>query len=307
MTPSPRNLRPFFFLFAGMVAWWLAPAAFRRVVYRVAYEFEAPSFVLSSRVADLARYWEMRSRDKDDLIRAGRDMSRGLAAIEFDVSRNAALKEENSRLEKLLGLPERPDFRTVPARVAQRRLGMWWQQIVLRRGEDSGVRIGCPVVSADGVVGRVREVFYDTCVVELVSSPSFRISAKIAGTENSAVTYQGAGALPFRPVSGVIRDIPAGCVFPSEAEISDDGDSAGTRPFEVVTSGLGGIFPAGLKIGTLAGTPVLQPGGVFLESRVELSQSLASLEEAAILVPVNPDVLETVVSFREPSGGDSGK
>ena len=33
MTPETRNLRPFFFLFVGMIVWWFAPAAFRRAVY----------------------------------------------------------------------------------------------------------------------------------------------------------------------------------------------------------------------------------------------------------------------------------
>ena len=196
MTPEIRNLRPFFFLFAGMFVWWFAPAAVRRAVYEAVYEFEAPSFVLSSRMRELAQYWELRSRSENDLIRAGRDASRLAATMQYEISRNAALRAENLRLEKLLGLPSRPEYRTVPARTVQRRLGMWWQQLVLRRGEEDGVRPGCPVVTAYGVVGRVREVFYDTCVVELISSPSFRISARIAGMENGADAYI---SKPFDP------------------------------------------------------------------------------------------------------------
>lgn len=289
MAPETRNLRPFIFLFAGMVAWWFAPAAFRRIVYRAVYRFEAPAVVLSSKMRDLGLYWEMRSRGKDDLIRAGRDLSRAYAGMRYQVEQNEALKTENRRLEKMLGLPERPEYRSVSARVAQRRLGTWWQQILLRRGEDSGIRIGCPVVDASGVVGRVREVFYDTCVVELVSSPAFRISANITGAGiRCPVTYQGAGARPFRSPGGKIYDIPAGIVIPEDA-----------GKIEVETSGLGGIFPAGLKIGRLAGTLSGDDGGIVWEAPVELSRELASVEEVSVLVPVNPDVLETTVSFRE--------
>lgn len=288
MTPETRNLRPFVLLFAGMIAWWFVPAAVRRAVYEAAYEFEAPSFVLSSRMSDLARYWELRSRSSDELIRAGRDASRLAATMQYEIAANSALREENARLEALLGLPSRPDYRTVPARTAQRRLGMWWQQIVLRRGKKDGIRPGCPVVNAYGVVGRVRDVFSDTCVVELISSPSFRVSATLSGAENLAVTYQGAGASPFRGASGKIGDIPAEVVFPDN----------GVR-VDVVTSGLGGIFPAGLKIGSLAGMPARSEDGVFREAVVEPSQNLASVEEAAILVPVNPDVLESLSSGDE--------
>ncbi len=284
MTPETRNLRPFVFLFAGMIAWWFVPAAVRRVVYEAAYEFEAPAFVLSSRMSDLARYWELRSRNRDDLIRAGRDASRLAATMQYEIAAASELRKENARLETLLGMPSRPEYRTVPARVAQRRLGMWWQQLVLRRGKKDGIRPGCPVVNAYGVVGRVRDVFSDTCVVELISSPSFRISAMLTGEENLAVTYQGAGATPFSRATGRIGDIPAGTVFPENGARTD-----------VVTSGLGGIFPAGLRIGSLAGTPARSEDGVFREAVVELAQNLASIEEASILVPVAPDVPGTPV------------
>lgn len=276
MATDSRNLRPFFFLFAGMIVWWFAPAAFRRVVHKTVFEFEAPAVLLSSRIEDLARYWELRSRSKDDLIRAGRDASRLVAMQQFETAQNAALREENSRLEKMLGLPSRPDFRIVTARVASRRLGMWWQQLILRRGEKDGVRAGCPVVNAYGVVGRVREVFRDSCVVELVSSPSFRISAKISGAENFTVIYRGTGAQPFSGASGIVSDIPSAAIF-SDAP-------AGAR--DVVTSGLGGIFPAGLKIGTMSGTPDFSSSGIFREASVALPARLSSIEEAAILIPV---------------------
>jgi len=279
MVSDSRNLRPFFFLFAGMLVWWFAPSAFRRVVHKAVFEFEAPAVLVSSRVEDLAQYWELRSRGNDELIRAGRDTSRLLSMQQFEVAQTAALRSEISRLEKMLTLPSRPEFRFVPARVAQRRLGMWWQQIILRRGAADGVIPGCPVVNADGVIGRVREVFSTSCVVELVSSPSFRISAKISGVDDATVTYRGAGAMPFSSARGVVSDIPIS-VF------SDEKKTAASR--EIVTSGLGGIFPAGLKIGNLVpATESVSGGGLFREAEVELSSWLSSIEEAAILVPVD--------------------
>lgn len=297
MNTESRNLRPFFFLFVGMIVWWFAPSAFRRVVYDAVFEFEAPAIVLSSRMHDIAKYWELRSRDKNDLIRAGRDTSRLVALQQFEISRTEAIRDENSRLEKLLALPSRPEYRSVSARVAQRRLGMWWQQIILRRGSADGVRPGCPVVSVGGIVGRVREVFRDVCVVELVSSPSFRISAclsspeKIFGDKKIPVTYRGTGAHPFAAAQGCVPDIPAESVPASAAEnAAEFWHSCGEC--DIVTSGLGGIFPAGLKLGTLTGTPKLSADGMFYEADVELPKNLASIEEVAILVPLSPDVLE---------------
>lgn len=303
MNTETRNLRPFFFLFVGMIVWWFAPAAFRRVVYNAVFEFEAPAIVLSSRIHDIAKYWELRSRDKNELIRAGRDVSRLVSLQQFEIARASALRDENARLEKLLTLPSRPDFRVVPARVAQRRLGMWWQQVVLRRGSADGVRPGCPVVASGAIVGRVREVFRDVCVVELVSSPAFRISATLAapqGFENLEkipVTFRGTGAHPFAAAQGIVPDIPAEAVpAPSSENAAEFWRALGDC--EIVTSGLGGIFPSGLHIGRLAGTPRLSSDGIFWEASVELPQTLASMEEAAILIPLNPDVLEMPISER---------
>lgn len=285
MNPETRNLRPFFFLFVGMMVWWFSPAAFRRVVYEVGYEFEAPSLVLSSRMSELGQYWEMRSRSKNDLIRAGRDTARLAATMQYDVAQNKALKDENARLLKLLGMEERPEFRTIPSRVVQRRLSTWWQQIILRKGKADGICVGCPVVNAYGVVGRVRQVFETTCVVELISSPAFRISARIAGMEDCAVTYQGAGASPFSAASGKITDIPADATIPE-----------GLSRLEIETSGLGGIFPAGLKLGTVSALPVNSADGMFLSVPVELAQRLSAIEEVSVLVPVDTSALKTFMS-----------
>lgn len=293
MVSDSRNLRPFFFLFAGMLVWWFAPSAFRRVVHKAVFEFEAPAVLLSSRIEDLAHYWELRSRGNDELIRAGRDTARLLSMQQFEISQTAALRSEISRLEKMLTLPSRPEFRFVPARVAQRRLGMWWQQIIVRRGSADGVLQGCPVVNADGVVGRVREVFSTSCVVELVSSPSFRISAKIAGADDVAITYRGAGAMPFSSARGVASDIPL-TVFSNEEQSSNSAGTPLASAREIVTSGLGGIFPAGMKIGKLVpSTKSISGGGLFCEAEVELPARLSSIEEVAILVPVDAKIFST--------------
>ncbi|MCD8283329.1 MAG: rod shape-determining protein MreC [Opitutae bacterium] len=244
------------------------------------YEFEAPVSLASSRVGDLARYWEMRSRSKHELIEAGRDAARIAGSLQFESQQFNSLREENLRLERLLNLPSRPEMRVVVARVARRDIGLWWQQIVVRRGKSDGIREGCPVVDAHGVVGRVRTVHLSTSVVELISSPSFRISAYIEGSDYP-VTYRGASGGPLRRPSGIIRDIPSD--FPSEF----------THRVPVITTGIGGVFPPGLAIGEVSQKLELTEDGLFYEAPVELRPNLATLEEVAILVPVSADITES--------------
>ncbi len=277
---SYRNLRPFLLGFIAIALCWFAPSTVKRFFAETFYEFDAPVAVASSRVRDLARYWEMRSRSKHELIEAGRDAARVSGALQFEAQQYNALREENMRLERMLGLPSRPETRTVVARVARRDIGLWWQQIIVRRGKSDGIREGCPVVDAYGVVGRVRTVHLTTSVVELISSPSFRISAYIAGSDYP-VTFRGASSGPLHRPSGIIRDIPSD--FPSEFN----------QRVPVVTTGIGGVFPAGLTLGVISKNLELTEDGLFYEAPVELRPHLATLEEVAILVPISADVAES--------------
>lgn len=279
MSSHYRDFRPFLFGIFAIAACWFAPAFFKRFCYESFQEFSAPAFLTASHVKDLARYWELRSRTTHELIEAGRDAARQAGTLQIEAQQRALLREENRRLEKLCDLPSRPEMRTVVARVAQRNIGLWWQQIVIRRGRVDGIRAGAPVIDAGGVVGRVREVFAYTSVVELISSPSFRISAYVEGSDYP-VTFCGSGSGPFQRPGGMIRDIPSD--FPARFE----------RNPSILTTGVGGVFPGGLLLGTMAEGMRLTDDGLFFEARVELRPGLASLEEVAVLVPVNADVTE---------------
>lgn len=279
MASSSRNFRPFLFGIFAIAVCWFAPAALKRFAYESFQEFSAPALLTAAHAKDLARYWELRSRSNHELIEAGRDVARAAGTMRLELQTANALREENRRLERLLALPSRPDVRTVVARVAKRDIGLWWQQIVIRRGKADGIRVGAPVVDASGVVGRVREVYHFTSVVELISSPSFRISAYIEGSDYP-VTFCGAGAGPFTPPSGLIRDIPSD--FPAKFE----------RDPAIVTTGIGGVFPGGLKIGTMRGGMKPTDDGLFFEARVALRPGIAAIEEVAVLVPVTTDPTE---------------
>ncbi len=277
---SYRNFRPFLVGFFAIAACWFAPAAAKRFFAETFYELEAPISLANSRTQDFAKYWEMRSRTKHELIEAGRDAARLAGTLQFEAQQIDALREENLRLGNLLDLPRRPNSRIVVARVARRNLGLWWQQIIVRRGENDGIRFGCPVLNSGVIVGRIRKVYKDTSVVELISSPTFRISAYLVGDEKYPVTFHGNGGGPFNRPSGTIRDIQSD--FPDML----------VHALPVITTGIGGVFPGGFRIGTLGNGKInLSEDGLFYEAAVEL-RNLSEIEEVAILVPVNADLTE---------------
>ncbi|MDR2982980.1 MAG: rod shape-determining protein MreC [Puniceicoccales bacterium] len=292
VTPGRIDHKPFVILALGLLAWWALPGFVRGFVKDTFYEFQSPLIITQSRMEDLRKFWELRAgRSDTELIEAGRDLARVNAALQLQVQQYQSLVNENKRLEQLLDIPSRPQFRTIIARVARRDLNTWWQEITLRKGSVDGIRKGCPVVIGSGVVGRVKDVHLDTCTVELVSSPEFRISANIDG-DTRPVIFQGVYNEPFAPPKAMITNIP----------VNYNLAAAGEAPIYVFTSGLGGVFMGGMYLGTVEEPPRNLSGdapeerlkktsdGLFLEGSVKLFPELDRLQEAAILVPLRNDI-----------------
>jgi rod shape-determining protein MreC len=266
--------RPFVVLGLGLAAWLAAPVALRTFARASFFEMTAPVAVASSYASDLQRFWALRLHSKDELIEAGRDLARLDASYALAVQQNGELQAEVERLQALLHLPPSEHFRLEHARVAQRDFSGWWQRMVIRKGLDYGITVGSPVVYSGGVVGRVAEVHAYTSVVELVSDPGLRIAAVVDG-DPRPISYQGAENQMFGPAKGVIEFVPL------------DIYASASAPKRLATSGLGGVYPAGLTIGRITHVESSQDG-LFKTGEVELDPRLSELTEVTVLVPSSP-------------------
>jgi rod shape-determining protein MreC len=200
-----------------------------------------------------------------------------LAQYDFSLQQNESLRAEILRLENLLKLPPMPAYRLEPARVARRDFSGWWQHLTIRKGSNYNIPVGAPVVLSGGVVGRVIEVHAYTSVVDLASSPTFRVAASADG-DNRPVSYQGGENETFSEPRGSVEFVPL------------DIFATPQQPKHLVTSGLGGVFPPGLTIGDIT---KLDPSndGMFKSGEVKLDDRLGSLTEVTVLVPLDTDQL----------------
>lgn len=266
--------KPFLTLGIALVAWLLVPTALKRITRAGFFELQAPLQTTASYVRDLQDFWSLKTRSKNELIEAGRDLARLNAAYEARLQQDAALRGELERLERILKLPIPPGHRAEPARVVLRDFSSWWQRLVIRKGRNYGITEGSPVIYAGGVVGRVREVYAYTAVVELVSSPGVRIAATADG-DTRPISYQGGVNPTYGPAVGVVEYVPLD-IFATPAV-----------PRRLVTSGLGGVFPPNLTIGYIT---KVEPSsdGLFKSGDVRLDPALASLNEVTVLVPETP-------------------
>ena len=267
--------RPFATLGIILLVWLLLPLVLKTFTRATFFEIQAPLTVAESYAEDLRGFWSNRLHSKDELLKAGHDLSGLFAQYSYSTQQNAELSAEILRMENLLNLPPMPAFRFEPARVARRDFSGWWQRLVIRKGSNYGITVGAPVVFSGGVVGRVTEVHRYTSVVDLLTSPTFRLAATVTG-DNRPFSYQGGLNDAFQSPRGTVEFVPLD-VYATK--------SATKR---VVTSGLGGVFPGGLTIGEISNLES-SGDGLFKVGEVTLDERLGSLTEVTVLVPLNPE------------------
>lgn len=266
--------KPFLTLGLVLAVWLVLPVLVKSVLRVSFFELQAPIAATASYTRDLQDFWSLRTHSKNELIEAGRDLARLNASYELKVQENAALHDEVARLEGLLRLPSFENYRAEPARVVRRDFSGWWQRLIIRKGRNYGLTAGAPVIYTGGIVGRVAEVYAYTAVVELISDPAVRLAAAVEG-DTRPISYQGGSEPVFGPARGAVEFVPL------------DIFAAPDHPKMLVTSGLGGVFPPGLIIGTLTRvTP--SADGLFKTGEVQLDARLAELTEVTVLVPLEP-------------------
>ena len=271
------QLRPFATLGVILLGWLFVPLVVKTFTRATFFAIQAPLAVADSYVQDLQTFWLTKLHTKEEMWQAGRQVAGLIAQYEFSVQQNKELDAEILRLENLLKLPSMPSFRFEPARVARRDFSGWWQRLIIRKGENYGIPVGAPVVFAGGVVGRVIEVHRYTAVVDLLTSPTFRLAATVSG-DSKPISYQGGLNSSFRSPRGTVEFVPLDIIV------------SRNTPRRLVTSGLGGVFPPGVVIGDIID---LEPStdGLFKSGEVALDERLGSLAEVTVLVPLNPEEL----------------
>jgi len=267
--------KPFLTLAIVVAAWLVVPVAIKSFLRASFFELQAPISVSASAVRDLQEFWSLRAHSKLELIEAGRDLARINASYDLAVQQNTKLHNDIERLQNLLRIPAHAEHRFEHARVVRRDFSAWWQRLTIRKGRNYGITVGSPVVFSGVIVGRVSEVHAYTSTIELISSPGVRLAAVVEG-DDRPMSFQGGLNPTFGPARGIIEFVPID-IFASANSTK-----------RLVTSGLGGVFPAGLTLGRVV---KLEPStdGLFKTGEVELDPRLSELTEVTVLVPISQE------------------
>jgi rod shape-determining protein MreC len=186
-----------------------------------------------------------------------------LRDLRLSASDRDELSSENARLRRLLELRQRLPPRTVPAAVVDRSDSPD-HVIVIDRGASQGVREDAPVVSPDGVVGKVLTVTANLAKVQCIIDPDAGVAVRIgdSGRKVDAVIKDASGGLCRLRYVGADEEVPTGAT--------------------VVTSGLDQVYPKGLLVGTVElGRAVGEQQEVLIRPAVDFDR----LDEVIVLLP----------------------
>lgn len=192
----------------------------------------------------------MRQSEEIERLRAENQALRGWEARARELERRHADLATLSRLVAETATP------LVSARVVADSNGPFARSVIINAGRTSGLRDGYPVVTADGLAGRVLEAGSKVSRLLLLTDVNSRIPVLIGESSARAI------------LAGDNSGRPRLTLVPSDAKMA-----AGDL---VVTSGLGGQFPRGLRVGVV----VRDETGL----RVDIDARLDALEHVTILL-----------------------
>ncbi len=189
-------------------------------------------------------------------------LKRALDLSTRENNRFVEIEIENARLRALLGFQKKIPGHMILAEVVGKDPSPWSKTIIVDKGASHGVQKGMPVVIPDGIAGLVVEVSGLYSKILLMIDPNSAVDALVQKTRARGIVKGG--------VSGK-------CMFKYVLRKHDI--SVGDT---VVSSGLDGVFPKGLRVGRVSEIVKLT-AGIFQEVAVTPYVDFETLEEVFIL------------------------
>lgn len=228
-----------------------------------------------------------------ELMTAYRD-NQALRAENEEIRQNnlnvTEIMAENVRLRSMLDYKKITNqFDFVTAAVVGRDIGTWNSTIIINRGSADGITKDMAVVTPQGLVGSVVNVYANVAKVQLI------LDAR------SAV-----GALVQRPesrVAAIVEGSSASPLTPRMVNIARDADII--KSDKLITSGFGGIYPKGLLIGEVVDI-VNEEGGLLKYAYLRPAVDFGRLEEVLVVVRSREPV-PTTLPPTTPPAAPSGK
>lgn len=185
---------------------------------------------------------------------------------------NAAQQVDELRRQlKYVGLPRFPqDYNYVATDVMSRSPSEFQQQVVIAAGSSSGIRRNDPVVTADGLVGKVSSVAGHSAQVTLLTDANLDVSAIDVNSQATGLVSHGEG-----PSTLTLDRV-------QKSQVLREGDPVVTQGWKF--GRLSSLYPYGIPIGTVSGATNSEVD-LYWNAQVAPSVHFDSLRSVIVLVP----------------------
>jgi len=222
-----------------------------------------PMYRLAALPAQLARAARLAFADRERLTEANEKLGQDLLLAQARLHRLDEVREQNQRLQELLAVQRSLDLGVQLARIIDVDTDPFRHRIAVDAGAKQGAQVGEAVLDAHGVMGQIVEVLPNTATVMLITDAAHAIPVAVERTGMRAIA-RGGGALDTLSLPNI----------PISADLK-----VGDR---LITSGLGGHFPAGFPVGIVR-VIAPDPSGMFAAAQVAPSAALDRSGEVLIL------------------------
>jgi rod shape-determining protein MreC len=177
---------------------------------------------------------------------------------------------QGQRLQQLLAFKEKYVYQTTPAQVIGTSGTEQSRILSINKGARDGVAVDMPVITPEGIVGRIREVFPHTSQVLVITDPTSGAGVILADTRIRGILRGNASGQPQ-----VERVMP------------DERIKAGEK---VITSGGDQIFPRGLAVGVVDRVFTDPERDPLVDVLIRPAANLSQLEEVLVITNMGDEV-----------------
>ncbi|HBQ86370.1 MAG TPA: rod shape-determining protein MreC [Syntrophomonas sp.] len=226
-----------------------------------------------SGVSDIFQGWSNRVASKKSLNQRIAELNKENSQIKLE---NQILKEEQAelqRLRRMVNFKEQNSmtYDLIGARVIGRSPSNWYNAMIIDKGSRDGIQQNMPVISPDGLVGRVSSVNENSAQVFLITDREVAVGVLLQETRETNGIVEGLGDNSMLRM----RNIP----YYSKVQKGN----------QVVTSGLSEYYPKGIVIGKIKKVS-REPNGLLLSATVAPAVDFNKLEEVFIITAYHPPV-----------------
>jgi len=189
--------------------------------------------------------------------------------LQDELSRLRTIEQENLALRDLLAFRDSSEFKLIPTLIIGKELTGINKSLTINSGSSDGVKEGMPLVTSDGLLGKVIVITSEYSQILPYNNSLFRVSGLIQESQAPGIVSWNGESLTEMVIDFIPQTIPV------------------QEGYTVVTSGFSNEFPAGIPIGSVIRTEIEEGK----ETQRIFIKPFASLEQASqgFIINFSPD------------------